>query len=30
MEDAEARLGDLGMRDTSWRQAFALAVGVPA
>jgi tetratricopeptide (TPR) repeat protein len=30
MAEAERRLAELGMEDTSWRQAFALAVGVPA
>jgi tetratricopeptide (TPR) repeat protein len=30
LADAEGRLAELGLSDTSWRQAFALAVGVPA
>jgi tetratricopeptide (TPR) repeat protein len=30
LADAERRLADLGMSDTAWRQAFALAIGVPA
>jgi class 3 adenylate cyclase/tetratricopeptide (TPR) repeat protein len=30
MAEAELRLAELGMADTAWRQAFALAVGVPA
>jgi hypothetical protein len=29
-DEADRRLVDLGISDTSWRQAFALAVGVPA
>jgi ATP/maltotriose-dependent transcriptional regulator MalT len=29
-DEAERRLAELGISDTSWRQAFALAVGVPA
>ena len=28
--EAEERLAELGLLDTSWRQAFTLAVGVPA
>jgi hypothetical protein len=28
--EAERRLEELGIGDTAWRQAFALAVGVPA
>ena len=30
MAEAERRLAELGLSDTGWRQAFALAVGVPA
>jgi class 3 adenylate cyclase/tetratricopeptide (TPR) repeat protein len=30
MAQAEARLAELGLRDTAWRHAYALAVGVPA
>jgi hypothetical protein len=30
LAEADARLAELGISDTSWRQAFALAVGVPA
>ena len=30
LTEAERRLAELGISDTSWRQAFALAVGVPA
>ena len=30
LAEAERRLAELGISDTSWRQAFALAVGVPA
>ena len=30
MSEAEARLADLGLSETSWRQAYTLAVGVPA
>jgi hypothetical protein len=30
LSEAEARLAELGMSDTAWRQAFTLAVGVPA
>ena len=29
LAEAERRLAELGISDTSWRQAFALAVGVP-
>jgi class 3 adenylate cyclase/tetratricopeptide (TPR) repeat protein len=30
MAEAERRLDELGIGDTAWRRAFALAVGVPA
>ena len=30
MAEAEGRLADLGISDTRWRQAYTLAVGVPA
>jgi hypothetical protein len=30
LAEAEARLAELGLSDTSWRQAYTLAVGVPA
>jgi hypothetical protein len=30
LAEAERRLADLGISETAWRQAFALAVGVPA
>ena len=30
LAEAERRLAELGISDTGWRQAFALAVGVPA
>ena len=30
MSEAESRLVELGLSDTSWRQAYTLAVGVPA
>ncbi|MEO6317600.1 MAG: adenylate/guanylate cyclase domain-containing protein [Acidimicrobiales bacterium] len=30
MAEAEARLADLGLSETGWRQAYTLAVGVPA
>ena len=30
MSEAEGRLAELGLSETSWRQAYTLAVGVPA
>jgi class 3 adenylate cyclase/tetratricopeptide (TPR) repeat protein len=30
MSEAEARLSELGLTDTGWRQAYTLAMGVPA
>jgi hypothetical protein len=30
MASAETRLDELGLTESSWRQAYALAMGVPA
>ncbi len=30
MAEAESRLADLGLTESGWRQAYALAMGVPA
>jgi hypothetical protein len=30
MADAEDRLAEMGLQDSSWRQAYTLAMGVPA